>query len=267
MLLPRVRAKFSRDALVAGASVLYALAALALAHVQNIALLAVAMLATGVAWISILSALQVSAQMTLPAWVRARGLAAFVVVFMGGMALGSVLWGQVATHIGIPRALTIAAAGHGRRDRADVEIQARPARGRSTSRRRWTGRRRCSPRRPSPTAARCMVTIEYRVQPDKRAEFVTAMQAVREMRRRNGAYFWELFHDSADPARFVECFMDESWLEHLRQHERVERRRPRDPATREAVPGRRRDDAVRSTGSPTANPDPGPRRRDGLGLL
>ncbi len=47
------------------------------------------------------------------------------------------------------------------------------------------------------------------------------MQAVREMRRRNGAYFWELFHDSADPTRFVECFMDESWLEHLRQHERV----------------------------------------------
>jgi hypothetical protein len=28
-----------------------------------------------------------------------------------------------------------------------------------------------------------MVTIEYRVQPEKRAEFVTAMHAVREMRR------------------------------------------------------------------------------------
>ena len=80
-------------------------------YVQNLGLLAVAMLATGVAWISILSALQVSAQMTLPAWVRARGLAAFVVVFMGGMALGSILWGQVATRIGIPAALTIAAVG------------------------------------------------------------------------------------------------------------------------------------------------------------
>ena len=73
MLLPRLRAKLSRDVVVAGASVLYALAALALAHLQNVGLLAVAMLATGVAWISILSALQVSAQLTLPAWVRARG--------------------------------------------------------------------------------------------------------------------------------------------------------------------------------------------------
>src|SRR5204863_633207 len=78
VLLPRIRAKMSRDAVVAGASALYALAALALAHVQNIGLLSVAMLATGVAWISILSALQVAAQMALPAWVRARGLAAFV---------------------------------------------------------------------------------------------------------------------------------------------------------------------------------------------
>ena len=41
------------------------------------------------------------------------------------------------------------------------------------------------------------------------------------MRRRNGAYFWELFHDSAEPTRYIEVFMDESWLEHLRQHERV----------------------------------------------
>jgi len=32
---------------------------------------------------------------------------------------------------------------------------------------------------------------------------------------------WELFNDIEDPGRMVECFMVESWLEHLRQHERV----------------------------------------------
>ena len=219
MLLPRVRAKVSRDALVAGASALYAIAALALAHVQSVGLLAVAMLATGVAWISILSALQVSAQMTLPAWVRARGLAAFVVIFMGGMALGSILWGQVATRIGIPAALTTAALGMvlaialtwrfklGHHEVLDF-----------TPSMDW----------PLPVLAETpepdvpvMVTIVYRIRADKRAEFVAAMQGVREMRRRNGAYFWQLFHDSEDPTRFVETFMDESWLEHLRQHERA----------------------------------------------
>ena len=219
VFLPRVRARISRDALVAGASVLYAVAALALAYVQNLGLLAVAMLATGVAWISILSALQVSAQMTLPPWVRARGLAAFVVVLMGGMALGSILWGQVATRIGIPAALTIAAVGMalavvatwrfklGSHEVLDF-----------TPTMDW----------PLPVLAEApepdvpvMVTINYRIQPDKRADFVAAMQEVRKMRRRNGAYFWQLFHDSEDPSRFIETFMDESWMEHLRQHERA----------------------------------------------
>jgi len=219
ILLPRIRSRISRDALVAGASVLYAIAALTLGYVQNIALLALAMLATGVAWISILSALQVSAQMTLPPWVRARGLAAFVVVFMGGMALGSILWGQVATHIGIPRTLAGAALGMvlavlltwrfklGEHQVLDFSPSMD-----------W----------PLPVLAEApepdvpvLVTISYRVQPDKRADFVAAMQGLREMRRRNGAYYWQLFHDSEEPTRFIETFMDESWMEHLRQHERV----------------------------------------------
>jgi len=220
MLLPRLRAMLSRDALVAGASVLYALAALALAYLQNLGLLVAAMLATGVAWISILSALQVSAQFTLPEWVRARGLAAFVVVLMGGMALGSILWGQVATHIGIPAALATAAVGmlaavaatwrfklgdHAVRDFTPSMDWPAPVLAET----------------PEPDGGPVMVSIEYRINADKRAEFVAAMQEVREMRRRNGAFFWELLHDSAAPTRYVEYFMDESWLEHLRQHERA----------------------------------------------
>jgi predicted MFS family arabinose efflux permease/quinol monooxygenase YgiN len=220
MVLPRLRATLSRDVLVAGASVLYALAALMLAHVQNLGLLVVAMLATGVAWISILSALQVAAQMTLPAWVRARGLAAFVVVLMGGMALGSILWGQVATRIGIPAALTTAALGMA----VAIGLTWRFKLGHHqaldfTPSMEWPAP--VLAEIPEPDSGPVMAMIEYRVQPGKHADFVAAMQAVREMRRRNGAYFWELFHDAADPDRFVECFMDESWLEHLRQHERV----------------------------------------------
>ena len=69
------------------------------------------MLVTGAAWISVVSPLMTAAQTALPGWVRARGLALFWVVFMGGMAAGSALWGQVATWIGIPYALTLAALG------------------------------------------------------------------------------------------------------------------------------------------------------------
>jgi len=220
MLLPRFRDRVSRNALVAGASALYALAALALAHLQNLGPLAGAMLATGVAWIAILAALQVSAQLTLPDWVRARGLAAFVVVFMGGMALGSIVWGQVATQIGIPPALTTAAAGMvlaiGLTWRFRLHDGHAPN---FTPSQDWPAP--LVAETPEPDSGPVLVTIEYRVDPARRAEFVAAMRDVREMRRRNGAFFWELFHDSAQPTRFLESFMDESWTEHLRQHERV----------------------------------------------
>ena len=221
MVLPRLRARFSRDD--AGRrrerrstrSPRWRSRTCRASH-----LLAVAMLATGVAWISILSALQVSAQMTLPAWVRARGLAAFVVIFMGGMALGSILWGQVASRIGIPGALTAAAAGMVLAIALTWRFKLGAARGARFHALRWIGRCRSLPRRPS-LMLPVMVTIRYSIRPDKRADFVAAMQGVREMRRRNGAYFWQLFHDSEDPTHFVEVFMDESWVEHLRQHERA----------------------------------------------
>ena len=44
-----------------------------------------------------LSSLNASAQVALPGWVRARGMATYLLVFQGGQALGSVVWGLLAT--------------------------------------------------------------------------------------------------------------------------------------------------------------------------
>jgi len=220
MVLPRLREKMSRSALVAAASALYAAAALMLAHVHNLPLLMLAMLATGVAWIAILASLQVSAQLTLPDWVRARGLAAFVMVLMGGMALGAIGWGQVAARIGIPAALTGAAAGMLAAIALTWRFRLREGKAPNfTPSLDWAAPVLAED--PEPDAGPVLVTIEYRVDAAHRAEFVAAMRELREMRRRNGAFVWHLFHDSAEPTRFLESFMDESWTEHLRQHERV----------------------------------------------
>lgn len=67
-----------------------------------------------------------------------------------------------------------------------------------------------------------MVTVEYLIDPVVAAEFTRVMhQNMRRIRRRDGAFMWELFSDADHPEHMVECFMVESWLEHLRQHERV----------------------------------------------
>lgn len=218
--LPRVRAKLSRDALVALATVVFAVAALMLAQVRSVYALLAVMFAVGVGWITVVSSLQVAAQAALPEWIRARGLACFMVIFMGGMAGGSVLWGQVATLVGMPQALIAAAIGAlvgvvltwpiriGGHEGMDLVPSMH-----------W----------PAPLVAKepemdqgpAMIQLEYRVDTANAERFLGLMQAYRQMRRRDGAFYWELFRDMGDPSRFVECFMVESWLEHLRQHERV----------------------------------------------
>ena len=64
----------------------------------------------GMSWIAVLATINVSAQVALPEWVRGRGLAAFVTVQFGGLAIGSVVWGGVATLTGLPLAHYLAAA-------------------------------------------------------------------------------------------------------------------------------------------------------------
>ena len=47
------------------------------------------------------------------------------------------------------------------------------------------------------------------------------MHAVGRNRRRDGAVQWCLFQDTADPTRFVETWIESTWAEHLRNHDRV----------------------------------------------
>ena len=49
------------------------------------------------------------------------------------------------------------------------------------------------------------------------------MAVVRRVRRRSGAWRWGLFADLERPGVYLESFLIESWLDHLRQHERMTR--------------------------------------------
>jgi hypothetical protein len=47
------------------------------------------------------------------------------------------------------------------------------------------------------------------------------MHALGRSRRRDGAVQWGVAEDTEAPGTYLEYFLDGSWLEHLRQHERV----------------------------------------------
>jgi quinol monooxygenase YgiN len=65
-----------------------------------------------------------------------------------------------------------------------------------------------------------MVTVEYQIDPARAEAFAAVMQRTRQARLQQGALSWGLFRDTALPGRYIEYFVDENWIEHLRRLER-----------------------------------------------
>ena len=218
-LLPRAR-ELSMNTLVAAATIVFALATISLAYVRSFGLLAIALAVGGVAWIAVLSSLNVSAQTVTPSWVRARVMAVYLLVFMGGLAAGSAVWGFVAARVGVSAALLFAALGlliglvatwrYRLVDEENLSL---------TPSMHW----------PEPIVmidpqleeGPAVTYVEYRIDPKSADGFLEAMKEMRRIRQRDGAIRWNLLRDAADPQRYIEVFVTESWAEHLRQHERV----------------------------------------------
>ncbi|MBK0400980.1 MFS transporter [Limibaculum sp. M0105] len=218
--LPIARRHLGADGMVAAGSVATALTLVAFALAPGHAVAVGAAAVGGLAWIAVLSSLQVSTQTALPDWVRARGLSLFLMVFSGTMALGSLVWGQVATATGITTALLIAAAGAivavPLSWRAKLTTGAAPDLGPAMH---WP-----EPVWTLPGEAgdrRMAVHVTYVVKRADQTAFLAMMHELAMARRRNGGYAWSLMQDAADPERFVEAWSESSWTQHLRHHARV----------------------------------------------
>lgn len=111
VVLPTVRRSVSINTLVGVASFVFAVTTFAAGQVQRLEAICAALFVGGMAWISILASLNLSAQTSAPAWVRARSLSLYLLILQGGMAGGGALWGALAGKIGIGNALGVAAIG------------------------------------------------------------------------------------------------------------------------------------------------------------
>jgi hypothetical protein len=74
---------------------------------------------------------------------------------------------------------------------------------------------------PSPEAGPVAVEIAYRIRPDEVAAFLDSASHLRAPRRRDGATFWRLYRDLAEPTRYVERFIVTSWADYLHQRARA----------------------------------------------
>jgi predicted MFS family arabinose efflux permease/quinol monooxygenase YgiN len=217
--LPQLRRRYPRDGLVLRGAALQGAAMAVMASTDQLWLAVPAMLAGGAAWITTANTLSVSIQMGLSDWVRARGMSIYQMAIMGASAAGAALWGQIATWSSVPMALGIAsvsgvlamlAANRWMPD-AGLEDDITPK------------RILPAPNIESPPAqGHVMVTVEYRIDPARAGEFRELMfNESRRSRLRHGALSWELLHDIAEPGRFLEVIVDESWTDHLRRFDRV----------------------------------------------
>ena len=221
-LLPRLRAQLNADALVTIGSLGLAGLALTLAYVQTSGLVAIALVLGGLAWILVLSTLNSVYQLTLPGWVKARGMGFYLIAFQGGIAIGSAAMGVAAQQGGLTPTLVAAAAGltlgplvGSRYKFHDIPPEELLPAG------DWPQPHLADNESPQ---GPIMVSTEYWARPGLEDAFLAALQDARFSRRRTGASSWRVWRDANDPTQFVEQFVVASWQEHLRQHERVTKR-------------------------------------------
>jgi MFS family permease len=218
--LPRLRRKFAADKIIAYSTGVFVvtLAVLAFVHIQAVILLF--LLAGGFAWTSTMSTLNVSVQLSVPSWVRARAIGTYQMILQGGMALGGVIWGFVAEHastsialasasIGLLISLPLALKFHVLRD--GVQDLSPYKRDRPAPR---------FLREPNPTDGPVRVSVRYCIDPEEYDGFTRAIHKMRDVRLRDGAFRWGVFQDVNDPSHMDETFLVESWIEYLRQRER-----------------------------------------------
>ena len=219
LLLPIIRVRFSLNNIVAGTTILMAVTMTCLAIIHSFPLILAVMAAGGMAWLILISVFSIAVQEVIPSWVRGRVLSVFMLVFFGGFAGGSMLWGALAVWTGIRQTLVgvsiflligiILTQKYKLPTGEDLDltpVQQLPS--------YLAAKGLTNEERP------VLVVIDRRIDQPQEADFLESVRPLKMLRLRDGAIRWNLFRDVTDPTHFIESFIVESWIEYLRQHER-----------------------------------------------
>ena len=216
LMLDPIRARFSSNALMITFSLLYAVGMAGAAVVDAAPVVLALMVVAGVGWLVMLTAFNSSLQLRLSDWVRARGMATYLMVFLGGQGIGAVIWGAVGQRIGATEALLVAVvlmlAGA-----ATVPLWPMPSKELDLS----IGTPLPDPvvdLEPDPLDGPVLVQVTYRVAEERLPAFLSTARQLERVRRRTGASEWGLYQDVADHCVYIESFLVPTWEEHLRQH-------------------------------------------------
>ena len=218
-LVPPLRHRFGPELVVTMLSGVFGGAMLAIGLMPSLLIpVVIALALAGAAWLGSLSTFNIAVQMTTAFWVQARVLAVYQATIFGSMAAGSWLWGYAASstsletaHLAAGVLLLLSLVLHLRfRLPAGETPDLRP--------RQLPELELAFPfdREVGPV----LVLIEYRVPRANTGAFVRAIDEVGHVRKRDGAWRWHLYQDTADAEHWYEAFTVASWLHYLRQRRR-----------------------------------------------
>ena len=218
-LVPPLRHRLGPELAVTALSGVFGGAMLAIGLMPSLLIpVMVALALAGAAWLGSLSTFNIAVQMTTAFWVQARVLAVYQATLFGGMAAGSWVWGYAASatsletaHLAAGVLLLLSLVLHRRfrlpaGETPDLRPRQLPELDLAFSFDREVGP--------------VLVLIEYRVPLANAGAFVQAIDDVGHVRKRDGAWRWHLYQDTADAEHWYEAFTVASWLHYLRQRRR-----------------------------------------------
>jgi MFS family permease len=216
-VLGRLGERYAEETLLRVATVAYAATMAVLVLLPSMPVAVAGLLVAGASWVAVLSRVNAALQLFLPGWVRARGLAIYVVVLFGAQAIGAAGWGIVAGYVGLTAAFVSAAIAMLVAGLVGIRWPLRDVSGLDRAPAVYWAEPQLA-FEPDLDVGPVLVRVDYLVPPENVAAFVAAMEALQRSRRRTGARSWRLYREGADPSQFVELFEVASWEEHLRQH-------------------------------------------------
>ena len=165
----------------------------------------------------------------MPDWARGRMNATMTMVAQGATALGGVIWGVTAHHVGVvPTFLGAAVFGIVImtivRVVPSLQISIDFTKGLSFESAPVStfSRRSLDPSRlPAPKDGPVSITAEFNIDPTHRNECIELMRDARLIFLRSGAYRWHLYEDLNQPNKFRMEVVVPSWKQHLLQRERM----------------------------------------------
>jgi hypothetical protein len=144
----------------------------------------------------------------------------FLLITQGGLALGSIVWGAVASAtntritLGASAATMVVLYLVSRRTKVALGTEADVAPGARLPDMTIAFE-------PLPDDGPVLIQIEYHIAVEHRDSFLRAARSVKRARRRNGATSWRIFRDIGEDGRYVERFVIASWAEFVRLRERM----------------------------------------------